>query len=151
MIKNYSLTFLCLIVAGFFLSLSANAKMYKWVDEDGQVQYSQSPPNSDVKVEEIKPPGKVDTESAQKQLEAQKDRANAFSEKRIEAENETKKAEAEAEQKLKQCEQARARLKSFQRPRVNLLDEDGNRVRAKEEDRLKGLEDAKKYLSDNCN
>jgi uncharacterized protein DUF4124 len=150
MIKNYFLTFLCLIVTGFFLSLSVNAKMYKWVDEDGHVQYSQSPPNSDVKVEEIKPPGKVDTDSAQKQLEAQKARANELSEKRLESKNETAKSEEEAAQKVKRCDQARARLKSFQRPRVNLLDEDGNRVRAKEEDRLKGLEDAKKYLSDNC-
>ena len=110
MIKNHFLTLLCLIVTGIFLSLSANAKMYKWVDEEGNVQYSQSPPNSDVTVEEIKPPSKVDTDSAQKQLEAQKARADELSEKRLESKKEAEKLEEEIAQKEKQCDQANARL-----------------------------------------
>ena len=151
MIKNHFLTLLCLIVTGIFLSLSANAKMYKWVDEEGNVRYSQSPPNSDVTVEEIKPPSKVDTDSAQKQLEAQKARADELSEKRLESKKEAEKLEEEIAQKEKQCDQANARLKSLQRPRINFVDKDGNTVRANEEDRIKRLEVAKKYLSDNCN
>ena len=42
------------------------ARMYKWVDEDGNTQYTQSPPPGDIESEVIKPPPKVDTEAAEK-------------------------------------------------------------------------------------
>ena len=148
--KTLYLPYLCLIVLGFFSSLNANAKMYKWVDENGQVQYSQHPPTTDVDVEEIKPPPKVDTDAAKKSLEAQKKKVEKQYEERMESKKESEKNEQEAKQKEDRCNNAKARLASYQRPRVNLLDEDGNPIRATEEQRQKGLEEAKKYISENC-
>lgn len=142
---------LSLLVVGFIISLSANAKMYKWVDENGQVQYTQSPPPGDIEVKEIKPPPKVDTDAAQKALEAQKEKVSEQYEKRMEAEKEAEESEQKAKEKEQRCNQAKQRLASFQRPRVNLTDENGNPVRATEEQRLEGLEKARKYISENCN
>jgi len=46
------------------------AEMYKWVDDEGQVQYSQSPPPGRP-AQTIKPPPKVDSKAARDNLKQQ--------------------------------------------------------------------------------
>ncbi len=47
------LTFLALLLATLLVSLSASASIYKWLDDNGKVQYTQTPP-MDRPSEEIK-------------------------------------------------------------------------------------------------
>src|SRR3989304_51680 len=64
-----SIGMLCIYI---LLAGNAQAAIYKWVDENGDVQYSQTPPPSGVAGETIEPPPQtVDTETATKQLNEQ--------------------------------------------------------------------------------
>src|SRR5476649_1229647 len=40
-------------------ALAASAQMYKWVDSDGRVQYSDKPPPSNIKTETLRTPGRA--------------------------------------------------------------------------------------------
>jgi uncharacterized protein DUF4124 len=41
-----------------FVALPASAQMYKWVDSDGKVNYSDKPPPSNIKTEKLRVPGR---------------------------------------------------------------------------------------------
>ena len=130
---------------------SVLARMYKWVDEDGNTHYTQSPPPGDIQAEEINPPPEVDTEAAQKQLEAQRKQADKLQtdrEKRAELAEKEKKIAAEKEAR---CQAAKASQASFERPRVNYVDDDGSRRIMGEEERLAGLARAKEQVKEACN
>ena len=62
-------TLICLAA----LTPRAMAEMYKWVDENGRVQYTQERPPPGIKGDTIKPPPPVDSEAAAKQLEAREE------------------------------------------------------------------------------
>ena len=47
------------LIALLLMSATADAKMYKWVDDEGNVHYSQTKPDADTEVQTIKPPPKV--------------------------------------------------------------------------------------------
>jgi hypothetical protein len=50
--KRFSLT----IALALCVALPASAQLFKWVDENGKVQYSDKPPPSNVKTEKIRKP-----------------------------------------------------------------------------------------------
>ncbi|MBM2830851.1 MAG: hypothetical protein HW411_1641, partial [Gammaproteobacteria bacterium] len=77
MLNNLSRLFVRSILF-FLLSMNCFAAMYKWVDADGNVHYTQSPPPEGVESATIKPPPEVDTGNAIKQLEDQKQRADQY-------------------------------------------------------------------------
>ncbi|HKK16999.1 MAG TPA: DUF4124 domain-containing protein, partial [Gammaproteobacteria bacterium] len=52
------------ILLALLVSSNALAAMYKWVDENGEVHYTQTPPPGDIQAETIKPPPDVNTEKA---------------------------------------------------------------------------------------
>src|SRR5450756_2004480 len=41
------------------VALPASAQMYKWVDSDGKVQYSDKPPPSNIKTEKLREPARA--------------------------------------------------------------------------------------------
>jgi len=127
------------------------AAMYKWVDEDGNTNYTQSPPPGDVEAETIKAPPKINPEHAKKQLEERKKLLQDANENRTKAADEKRKAEQMKEQKKADCENARARLASYLRPRVNLLDKDGNPARATEEQRQAEISKSRELVNKLCN
>jgi uncharacterized protein DUF4124 len=149
--KTLFLSHICLIFTGIFFSLSINAEMYKWVDKDGNTHYSQSPPVDNATVEIIKPPGRVDTESAIKTLNKQKQTADELREDRITAKENKQKAEEEALEKQKRCEQAKKRLASYQRPRVQIKNEDGSQSLMPEEERQAQIKKSQAYVDEACN
>jgi len=57
------------IFAMCLLFSSAHATLYKWVDADGNTHYTQQPPPGDIDSETIKPPPRIDTEGALKDLD----------------------------------------------------------------------------------
>ncbi len=126
------------------------AEMYKWVDDDGNTHYTQSPPPGDIEGKTIKPPPKVNPDQAQKQLKnRQKNLADARDDRLKAVEEKDKEAGELASQRAK-CEQARARLASYERPRVNLVDKDGKPSRATEEQRQSELAKSKKSIAELC-
>jgi len=138
-----------IISFGFFIN--SQAEMYKWVDEQGNTHYTQSPPPGDINAEAIKPPPKVDTDGASKTLEQQKKTVNDLREKRITTAEEKQKAEEEAAEKESKCQQAKARLASYQRPRVNLKNPDGTLRVVAEEERQAEIKKSQEYVNKACN
>jgi hypothetical protein len=135
-----------------FISSISHAEMYKWVDENGETHYSQSPPVSDVKVETIAPPPPIDSSNAQKNLQQTLEKANSLREERMVAKDNREKEENEAQQLEEHCQQLNARLTSLQvRPRANKKDEEGNLVRMTEEERQEDIDKTKNEISEKCN
>lgn len=139
----------CFTVLG--VQQSVFAAMYKWVDEDGITHYTQQPPPDGIEAETIKPPPKVDTGTAAPQPGSQ----NVLTDERKEEQEKTKETETdtalnEAEMAEK-CRQAKARLKSFERPRISVVDEKGNYTRLSEEQREAELAKSKEYVKEFCN
>ena len=137
-------------------ALSANTSIssavtYKWVDADGNTHYTQSPPPGDTKAETIKPPPRVNPEYDKKQAVKRQKLLDKSAESRKNSAAEKQKAEAEKAANKAKCEQARARLASYERPRVNLIDEDGNYTVAPEETRQAELKKSRELVNKLCN
>ena len=129
-----------------------HAKMYKWVDENGVTQYTQyPPPEQGIEVETIKPPPPVNTEAAQKELQDLENKIDSAKDARNSSEEEAVKSEQDQAQKQAECNKAKARLASYQRPRVNKVLPDGTRVRIPEEERLSEIEKSKELIKKACN
>ncbi len=130
--------------------MPVNAEIYKWVDEHGETHYSQKKPGDGVEVSTVKPPPRVDTEAAlqekQRKLREEQER-NKVKLKKSEAE---RKAREETALKKSNCDKAKARVTSMQRPRVNMVDAQGNRTRISEEQRQKQLAEAQKAVKEHC-
>lgn len=125
--------------------------MYKWIDAEGNTHYTQSPPPDGIEGESIKPPTRVDTESAVKALDKQKQATDKLREGRITAKEEKQKAEEDALAQLQECEQAKKRLASYQRPRVNIINEDGSQRTIPEEERQAEIKKSQAYVDKACN
>jgi len=143
----------CLAALAAGLAMAAGpvaAEMYKWVDENGQVQYTQHPPPGDVKAETIKPPARVDTEGALKELEQQQKDLDAIKEGRDKrVAEETKVAEGKAFN-AENCRRAQASVASYQVPNALIAQPDGSRTRITEEERLAGLKKAEDAVKEYC-
>ncbi len=130
--------------------LPVQAEMYKWIDAQGVTHYSQQKPPAGVDVSAVKAPPRVDTESAVRALEQKqqqfKERGEAEDLKAAAA----KKSQQEVALKKSNCEKAKARVTSMQRPRVNTVDAQGNSVRLGEDERQKRLEEAQKAAREHC-
>ena len=126
------------------------ATAYKWVDEDGNTHYTQTPPPGDTPGEAINRPPKVDTEAARSAIESLTERADKLQAERAEkAEQRQKKLAQEAERETL-CQQARTSQASYERPRVNEVMADGSRRAMGEEERQAGLARAKDLVSKFC-
>ncbi|MBT7952459.1 MAG: DUF4124 domain-containing protein [Gammaproteobacteria bacterium] len=128
----------------------AVAEMYKWVDDEGNTHYTQSPPPGDVEKEIIKPPPRIDSEHSQNQLENRKKNLSDAREGRLKANEKKENEQQELEQQRAACEQAKARLASYQRPRVKIKDKDGNATRASEEQRQKEIVKSRELIAELC-
>ncbi len=148
--KTLYFVHISLIFTGIFLSFSINAAMYKWVDEDGNTHYSQSAPVDNTDVEEIEPPSKVDTESAANKVKNENETADKLRDDRITKKEEKLKAEEDAIAEKQKCEQARKRLASYQRNRVNLKNSDGSNRVISEEERQSEIAKSKENIKTFC-
>jgi hypothetical protein len=122
---------LFLLVA--LLPLAAGAQVYRWVDDKGQVHYTQVPPPG-AKTRELAPPPPASAAPNQESLnQGLQDAVKAEPKVREEA---AKTAEAAA-QREQQCRQAREQLAFMDsmggRRRMTTTDEQGNMSRASDE------------------
>jgi len=144
---------LLIFLAGILTSvycLQVYADVYKWVDEQGEVHYSQFPPENK-KAETLKIPAGGEPEAERKSLERQ-----LFEVEKIETQRkqelEKKKQQADDQDLRKEnCRRARAKLESLDTG-TNILeiDQQGNAKRLKEEERQIRLKVAKNDIAKWC-
>ena len=128
----------------------ALARIYKWVDANGNVQYTQTPPPGGIKAKEIKAPPHIDSSAAVKELEQQQTDLDKKVEQRAKTAEKDQQAQQETAEKQQKCDQARLRLSSFERPRVRANEEDGVRRKIPEEERTAEMEKARAAVQELC-
>lgn len=145
------LTLICLL---FYLA-PANAQMYRWVDANGKVHYSDQPPADKPKSSKTldipKQPAAAPSAEANKSWQEKdldyKKRQSAAAD----AEAKKKKEADEAKAKADNCDKAKKALKTFEDGgRIVTYDDKGNRTDMDDAQRAKGLADAKKAVSEWC-
>ena len=125
--------------------------IYKWTDENGKVHYTQSPPpdgNAEEKTFQL-PPQSVN-EAARKKSAKQKETADSLQEDRHKIAAEQKKSQEELAKQHADCERAKQVLASYQRPRVNAVEANGQLRRLGEEERQATLAKAQQYEKELC-
>ena len=145
-----------LLLVAIFLLLnfsSAIAEIYKFVAPDGSVTYSERKP--------VKSDKAVEVLNLYKNQSSDTDESNQRFDKRVEQYDERREAaqkkslemaEAQAEIKRNEaaCESAKRRVASLTRPRVNAVDENGQRSRMSEQWRQEQMVAARKAVADFC-
>ena len=147
---------------------TASAQLYKWVDNNGRVQYGDTPPGDASKVTRLRPPPAgsapapaapaTKSETAAKDKDKDKDKAltpeQAFKKRqqeRQEAEQKAGKERAEADQKRAGCENAQAGLRQLQSgQRVATVNSAGERVFIDDNERARQVQRAQKSVDDWC-
>lgn len=111
-LKNNGIFLIVALIATLALPATATAAIYKWVDENGQTVYSETPPPAGVERMHIKgaPPPPVDPEQAMQEL---RDRAKALDQRRDERTGNETEAQQNAERQKRtqeNCEILRKNL-----------------------------------------
>ena len=123
-------------------------EVYKWLDSEGETYYSDILPAEVEEWERVKvTPGLDAPEGTVEELTK---KADTLRNERFKQEEVAKSDKEDAEQQHAICEQARKRLSSYQRPRVNVVNEDNSRRRVTEEERQAELKRANLFLKENC-
>ena len=134
------------------LSSAAAAKLYKWVDKDGNVTYSELKP-PDAKAEEIELRGvpSVSNEEAKARLEALSGKAKEEKKDREFKQNYASET-AEREARMKEnCKTARSNLAALQQGgQKRYLLPNGEVRYLSEEDRVKRIEEAESQIKQFC-
>ena len=126
------------------VALPASAQMYKWVDSNGGVHYSDKPPPGNVKTEGLRPPAQAaDAPAASPEGGPKKDAAKsgpkslaeqeqAFEKRRADeakAQKEQATKDAEAHDRAENCKRAKAVLANLELGgRQTRMDANGERV-----------------------
>ena len=124
--RIFMLRFLVITV---LFALPAQAEIYKWTDEKGNVHYGDKPI---VNSEEILIPEKINVQSRvtmQEREEKRKRLLESFAEDRADKKEQQEKQEIKKKKLNRQCITARDRLKTYQKSsRLYDLNEKGERV-----------------------
>lgn len=134
------LAFACLLLA---LASSVHAGTYKWVDEDGSIVYSQTPP-PDRDYERISGPSGANYSAPMQSTphpESEPDSNSGEDVERIMAESQAIRE--------KNCQAGKQNLKTYQAFR-RIRDADGNVTRLTDEERAAKIEEAKQLIADFC-
>lgn len=135
------------------LGLAANAdQVYRWVDKDGHVHYSQTPPpstNVTAQTVNITPPAPDPTT-----VHNEQNLSKVLTDKQQAAEEAKKKADADAAQKAQQqkfCDDLRQRLAVLQQSgRVATVDAQGNKQYVDDDQRAKQEQDLQNQIAQSC-
>jgi hypothetical protein len=145
--------FLAVIAILVPLPLSVNAKIYKWVDEQGNVHYgAQKPEDAEAERIKIKEQPTFGGEDAEEE-ESKTEKDNAEGEKKPEKAQERLEGDAviSKKEKARLCKQAKSRLQSIQNSgRLRAYDEKGNSRILSDKERNKRLAAAKNDVKEYC-
>jgi len=149
---HYFLLFALLLVFVF----DAHAQVYKWVDQNGNVQYTDQPPPSgaardekELNIKSPPPPPSVDNQA--NVTETLDEKMQAFQERRVSEQEAEVKQQAQAVEMNKRCVSAQGQLKIFREsPRLTFPDGQGGIVYADDEMRQKKIAEAQKNIAAYC-
>jgi hypothetical protein len=150
--KRLKVGFAALVIA---ISTSAFAdEIYKWVDQDGNVQYEDRP-SGDPSEEQLQfSYNRTDTNALQNRVEAQGNAEDSRQEAREQAAEEKRTAEEDrltAEQEQVECASYRAKLETLlSSPRIYQLDEAGERTYLDEAQRAESRTKAEAFVRETC-
>ncbi|HVS25853.1 MAG TPA: DUF4124 domain-containing protein [Burkholderiales bacterium] len=157
---------LSLIILSLLSGVVASADVYKWVDSDGTVHYSDQPPPGAVKEQSLSnksgtPPGSSGASGAGNAApnaagpKTYIEQDAEFRKRQVEAEEKHAKEEkvlAEAKGRQQNCEHARSSLQSLQSgQRVVKYNEKGERVYLDDNERGQEIANAQKSVDSWCN
>ncbi|WP_457667920.1 DUF4124 domain-containing protein [Thiolapillus sp.] len=148
--------FLTLLSASLLIMItSASAGMYRWVDDQGNVVYSQQPPPDNRASKNIAPPpppAESPEDSLEKSRELNK-KLDAIQEERNKARQERLKAESERKERKARCSSAQKDLKILMERPSNTLYRTGEDEwqRFTQEERSERIGKLKEVIKENCN
>ena len=140
-------TLLLLAVTG-----TVGAKMYKWVDENGVTQYTQTPPPKG-DFESVKPPPPPPSSASQskEQLDKRQEEFDERRKKQAEAKEESSKQSEIDERNKSNCKTARGNLEMLQTGRrLRSKAKDGSLTVVTEDDRAKRIATAQEQIKKFC-
>ncbi|HSD61231.1 MAG TPA: DUF4124 domain-containing protein [Burkholderiales bacterium] len=153
-------------LTGLLLALAAPAyaQLYKWVDADGKVHYSDQPPPATAQKEQKLNIRTTPPESAAPSTEGEApaakpaagpttpaEREMEYRKRKVEEEQKQQKAEAEQKANQENCLNAQRRARSYQEEgRIFTVDEKGERVYMDDDARMRNLRDAQLEIAKYC-
>lgn len=145
------------IVIMSLLTSNAHAEMHKWIDANGNVQYSDSVPpgvTTTQTVRNVAGKGQVQapaTYSPKSYVEREAELKKSKQEKE-DASQKKARQEAEADSKKQNCTIARENARTLEEgTRVVTYDANGERTYLDDDARAQRLAEARKSISENCN
>ncbi len=149
--KTLTMLFMSALLATLMQTAAAD-QVYRWVDKDGHVHYSQTPPSStDVNAQtvNIAPPAPDPTTLRNEQNLAQdlkkKDEQDQKDQQKAQEDQQKK------DQQKQQCDALRERLAVLQQSsRVSTIDAQGNRTFLSDDDRNKQVQDLEDQIGKQC-
>src|SRR5216117_1698240 len=102
------------LVAAFFHAATGAAALYKWVDANGRVVYSDQPPPGNVKSEIVKPPPPPANPEAAKELADEQSAIKLRDKKRAEDAKAAEKAASTSQRRRDACVNALGQIKALQ-------------------------------------
>lgn len=137
------------------LSVTANAQVYKWVDENGKTQYTDRPPPPGAAREgqrlNIKPAASANANSETRKSRNLTEERLEFDKRQEKKKEDDVKQQAKAEEDKKKCIDAQARLRMYtDTPRMTVPDGTGGITYVDDETRQKRIEEANKAIKALC-
>lgn len=127
------------------ISVPAEAVLYKWVDANGRVSYSDQPPPSNVKAEIVSGAAVISAPDAVRDMASQEMELKKRQTQRADEQKKTEKLRADAALQQQACIELRGKLKVFEsnQPivRINEVGEQvfmDDSMRVRERERLEG-------------
>ena len=138
------------LIAGILAFAPATfAGLYKYVDEKGNVTYSQTPPENG-QYEYMKTPRSKPASSASKTREDFREKINQAGEERKKEEDLQKEMAKNEELRKQNCEQAKKNLQTYTVYR-RIRDEKGNVTRLDDKEREARIKENQQAIKDFCN
>lgn len=129
----------------------AGAVLYKWVDANGRVTYSDQPPAGNVKAEIVGAPAPPSEPAAIRELANQEAELKKLQTQRAEEQKKAVKTRTEQLQLQQDCADARARLRIYESDQpIGRINEKGEQVLLDEAARLRGRERLETQIRERC-
>jgi hypothetical protein len=128
------------------------AQTYKWVDQNGVVSYSQTPPPSiPVEIIDIQPPPAADVSDGKEELKRLRQQSADNWEDLQQEKEAQRKAQAAEEIRKKNCTAARSNLEKLLNSSNRMMQTaDGDYLRLTESERQQRIQTAREQIEANC-
>jgi hypothetical protein len=147
------------VVLALALSAAAQAQLYKWVDSEGRIHYTDKPPPAGASGEKKltvpkSPTAPVAAPAEEGQAAGPKSYAEKemeYRKRKAEEEQSRQRAQAEEQENQQRCQSARQQLRTHEEAgRIYSMDDKGERVYVDDETRRRNIEQAQQDIAKYC-